>query len=226
MKVDHLQDVNKLLESIEQELDGSKYKKMQSSQTKFAANPFIQFFDWFRKAVKSGIFYPHGMSVATATPSGIPSVRMILLKGMSQEGFVFFSHYTSRKGKEVRDNPYVSLMFYWNTLHKQIRIEGKVEKLAGRESDMYFSKRSRYANIVVWASNESEAIPNNEYLKTQISKFEKKFREKEVPRPKFWGGYLVKPHTFEFWEQGPHRLHTRVVYTRHGKKWEKKLLAP
>jgi len=193
----------------------------------FHANPFEQFKRWMKEVVASGVAQPEVMTLATATPDGLPAARQVLLRGIDPRGFVFFTNYQSRKGKELEANPRAALLFYWDQLEWQIRIEGLVEKLTPPESDAYFQTRPRGSRLSAWASPQSEIIANREILERRYEQLEKRYPSDEVPRPPYWGGFRVLPSSFEFWQHGHHRLHDRLRYALEGDgSWRLERLAP
>ena len=189
-------------------------------------NPFKQFEIWFEEAKKIGLKDPNAMNVASATKSGIPSSRMVLLKAYSEEGFIFYTNYTSRKSGEILDNPIVALNFFWDALERQIRIEGEIKKVEKEVSDAYFNSRSRLSQLGAHASNQSQIIENYEELTDKLNSFEEKYKDKDIPRPDHWGGYLLSPSRIEFWQGRASRLHDRCLYELHGDDWKMSRLAP
>ncbi|HEY2365535.1 MAG TPA: pyridoxamine 5'-phosphate oxidase [Polyangiaceae bacterium] len=185
-------------------------------------NPFEQFDLWFADA--AGLPEPNAMALATVT-DGQPSVRMVLLKERDARGFVFFTNYGSRKGRELTANPHAALLFFWPTLQRQIRIEGTVERVAREESAAYFRTRARGAQVGAWASLQSEIVSRRE-LDARVSEIEAEYEGREVPVPPFWGGFRVKPASFEFWQGRTHRLHDRLRYVPDGAAWRIERLAP
>ena len=188
-------------------------------------NPFVQFETWYGQAVKSELFEPNTMTLSTATKNGKPSSRIVFLRGFEKHGFVFFTNYHSRKGSELKENPYASLLFYWPELERQVRIEGKIVKAPTAVSDDYFSKRPRNNRVGAWASPQSKVLKNRAALENLVSEFVVKFKE-EIPRPKNWGGYILQATYYEFWQGRESRLHDRICYTMKNKKWVKQRLAP
>ena len=192
------------------------------------ANPISQFHNWFQDVLKADIADPNAMALSTCTLDGRPSCRVVLLKDYTEEGFTFFTNFESKKGREMADNPFVSLNFFWKELHRQIRIEGQVEKLPEEDSRTYFQSRPRGSQIGAWASPQSGFIENRDALDKKVDDVQKRFEGQDVlPLPPFWGGYLVVPDAIEFWQGQPSRLHDRFLYERQGDGgWEISRLAP
>ena len=189
-------------------------------------DPIQQFARWFEQAQRSSIQYPEAMSAATATPDGKPSVRMVLLKGFDARGFCFFTNYESRKGSELQHNPQVALLFYWEPFERQVRIEGRVEKMSEEESYAYFASRPRGSRIGAWASAQSAMIEDRAELEKLVHKYERQFEGRDVPLPPFWGGYRCVPEAIEFWQGRVNRLHDRLCYLREGAGWKIVRLSP
>ena len=189
-------------------------------------NPYPLFEQWFELAVRSGLKLPNAMTLATASKTGKPAARIVLLKDVGPKGICFFTNYRSRKGAELHENPRATLLFYWAELDLQIRIDGRVKKISARESDAYFSTRPRESQIGAHASQQSRPMTDQSVLFAEFGRLAKKFEGKEVPRPKHWGGFRLAPDSFEFWKGRDFRLHDRLVYTRSGKGWKKALLVP
>ena len=189
-------------------------------------NPFKQFEIWFEEAKKIGLKDPNAMNVASATKSGIPSSRMVLLKAYSEEGFIFYTNYTSRKSGEILDNPIVALNFFWDALERQIRIEGEIKKVEKEVSDAYFNSRSRLSQLGAHASNQSQIIENYEELTDKLNSFEEKYKDKDIPRPDHWGGFIVIPSSIEFWQGHDGRLHDRLKFEKENTNWVLKRLSP
>lgn len=190
-------------------------------------NPLQQFRTWLDQAVATRLPLPEAMALATATPDGQPSVRLVLLRGLDERGFVFFTNYDSRKARELDANPRAALVFYWAELERQIRIEGPVEKVSGPAADAYFQSRPRGSQLGAWASPQSQVIPGRQWLEQRMQAVTDQFADSTVPRPPHWGGYRVLPLRLEFWQGKPNRLHDRWCYTRQENGlWLMQCLAP
>lgn len=191
-------------------------------------NPIQQFKHWFQEALDSNIKEPNAMTLATATPTSIPSARIVLLKGIDEKGFIFYTNYYSRKGLELTINPKAALVFWWMDLQRQVRIEGKVEKVEPEISMQYFQSRPRGSQIGAHSSPQSQVIPNRASLEQRVKGIESHFSDTEkLPLPEHWGGYRVKPHLIEFWQGRSSRLHDRLRYTlEEGGVWKVDRLAP
>ena len=191
-------------------------------------NPIELFEEWFNEAKKSEINDPNALALATVGKNGIPSVRMVLLKGFSNKGFIFYTNLNSRKSNEIKSNPNASMCFHWKSLLRQIRIVGKLSNVLDTEADNYYESRSYGSRIGAWASNQSSVLNSREELLKSIKLFKKKYPdEKKVPRPKHWSGWILDPHEIEFWLDGEDRIHERLKYIKkENNEWEKKLLSP
>jgi pyridoxamine 5'-phosphate oxidase len=186
-----------------------------------------QFDRWFQDAVKSGLDEVNAMCLATASADGLPSARIVLLKGYSNDGFQFFTNYESFKGKQLVENPRACLVFFWKEIQRQIRITGLVEKLNSKTSDDYFNSRPEGSRIGAWASPQSEVIESSEWLDQKAKQLTEKFAGGIIPRPAYWGGFLVRPVTIEFWQGRPNRLHDRLQYSlQENGEWLIERLAP
>ena len=194
------------------------------------ANPFALFDRWFKEAQDSDCPEPNAMIVATITEEGYPAARTVLVKEVSERGFIFYTNYDSRKGREIDAHPHVALVFNWLELQRSVRIEGRVERIDEEKSTEYFQSRPKKSQIGAWTSPQSEVIPDREFLDRRKEEIEEQYRDTEVlPKPDDWGGYLVVPHMIEFWQGRSSRLHDRLAYEREhegGSDWERKRLAP
>ena len=202
------------------------YKLQSLSENDVAANPITQFTTWWNEAIESNIDEVNAMTLATANANGRPSARIVLLKGMSENGFEFFTNYESNKGKEMAANNKVALVFFWKELERQVRIEGTVSKLSETESDKYFFSRPVESRIGAWSSPQSTVIENREILDENVLQTKATFEGKDILRPPFWGGYIVKPNCIEFWQGRSSRLHDRIAYFLENNVWSIKRLAP
>ncbi len=190
------------------------------------STPTELFTQWFNDANKSGILLPEAMSVSSCSSDGQPSSRMVLLKHFDERGFVFFTNYGSRKSHELVENNKVALLFHWNVLQRQIRIEGTVEKVTMQESADYFHSRDRGSQIGAWASKQSKKLTHDKELIERMESFKKKYNEGEVPHPEFWGGWRIKPTYIEFWQGRASRLHDRVCFEKKDDGWQNFKLHP
>ncbi|KXV09400.1 pyridoxamine 5'-phosphate oxidase [Gluconobacter oxydans] len=190
------------------------------------ADPFALFAAWMSDAEKSEPNDPNAMAVATATPDGRPSVRMLLLKGVDERGFVFYTNLESRKGRELLANPHVALLFHWKSLRRQIRIEGPVEAVSAAEADAYFASRSRMSRLGAIASDQSRPLDDRSTFEERLKAVDEKYGDGPIPRPANWSGFRVLPEAIEFWQDRPYRLHDRAVWTRDGNGWNVTRLYP
>ena len=204
-----------------------EYRRERLDEVTAAIDPLSMFEEWFAEAAESGLVEPNAMTLATATPEGKPSARVVLLKDFDATGFSFFTNYASRKGEEMAANPFAALTFWWGPLERQIRIEGRVEKLDADESDAYFASRPQGSRLGAWVSHQSAVIPDRAVLEARLADLEAQYGDEAPPRPPYWGGYRVIPAVYEFWQGGLHRLHDRLRYTRRDDgTWDLARLSP
>ncbi|HEY8930935.1 MAG TPA: pyridoxamine 5'-phosphate oxidase [Mucilaginibacter sp.] len=203
------------------------YTASTLSENGTKADPIKQFEAWFEEAQKANAPEPNAMTLATATHDGRPSARIVLLKGVYNDGFVFYTNYLSRKGKEIAKNPVAALTFFWPSLERQVRIEGTIEKITKEQSEKYFHSRPKNSQIGAVASPQSQEIDGRGGLEKKWEELAAEYADKEVPKPSYWGGYIVKPRLVEFWQGRTSRLHDRILYKKiDNKNWKKVRLAP
>jgi pyridoxamine 5'-phosphate oxidase len=196
-------------------------------EKEFPPEPLEQFTRWFEEARRAGLELPEAMTLATADRDGRPSARMVLLKGVDERGFVFFTNYQSRKGRELAANPHAALVFHWPlSPRRQVLVTGLVEKVPKDESEQYFRTRPRGSRLAALTSRQSEVAPNRETLEQAFAALDRAHPGEEVPRPDWWGGYVLRPDTVEFWQNRPNRLHDRLRYRRDGGRWILERLSP
>ena len=201
-------------------------KSPRLSERTFHPDPIEQFRRWFRAVERAGIPEPNAMTLATTTPAGRPSARMVLLKGVDARGFLFFTNYEGRKARELASNPHAALVFYWHAMHRQVRVTGRVTRLPATESDAYFATRPRESRLAALSSRQSAVIESRAVLESRYAELAAKYPNAAPPRPINWGGYCVHPDEIEFWQQGPHRLHDRLRYRKHRGAWILERLSP
>ncbi len=202
------------------------FEKGSLDESILTHNPFELFETWFNIAISENIGEPYAMLLATCGSNNIPISRTVYMRDFSEKGLIFYTNYESRKGKQIEENPNVSVTFLWRELEKQIIISGKAEKVDAKISDEYFSKRPRGSQLGAWASAQSHKIKNREELELKLADVIKKFEGKEVTRPPYWGGYILKPNYFEFWQGRKSRLHDRITFSLKEDKWDRARLSP
>lgn len=189
-------------------------------------DPIVQFQTWFNESVAAQLPEPNAMTIATATPNGIPSARVVLLKGLDDRGFVFFTNYDSHKGQELRANPHAAIVFLWTELERQVRIQGTVERISETESDKYYYSRPAGSRLGAWASEQSQVIADRSVLETRLAELQTKYPDGEIARPLHWGGFRVMPTLIEFWQGRSSRLHDRLRYQKVEAGWTIDRLSP
>jgi len=192
----------------------------------FGRDPLAHFQEFLKEAESKGLPEPAGMSLATSTPEGQPSVRTVLFKGFYQSGITFYTNFEGRKGRELISNPKASINFWWPVLEKQVRFEGTIEKLPRDVSEAYFATRPRLSQLGAWASQQSTEIPDLDFLQNKLKEFEKKFEGKTIPCPANWGGFVLIPQEIEFWIGRSGRLHERYIYQKQGEGWRTFMRSP
>jgi pyridoxamine 5'-phosphate oxidase len=203
------------------------YRRASLTEADVSADPIEQFRRWFDEAVAAEVVEPNAMCLATATPDAYPSARIVLLKEVDARGFVFYTDYRSRKGRELADNPCASLCFFWAELERQVRINGAVQRVSRAESDVYFQSRPRGSRIGAWTSAQSSALASRDVLEQQLAEHEARFGEDgHVPLPDHWGGYRIVPEEIEFWQGRSSRLHDRIQFRREAGAWVTRRLSP
>ncbi|NJL14773.1 MAG: pyridoxamine 5'-phosphate oxidase [Microscillaceae bacterium] len=203
-----------------------EYTRHRLDEADVLANPIAQFKFWFEEAQKAEVPEPNAMHLATVSPEGRPSLRVVLLKGIEEDNFVFFTNYESQKGQELIQQPFASLNFFWAELERQVRIEGRVEKVSEAESEAYFQSRPRGSQLGAWVSPQSREVPGRHYLEEEYARLEAEYAGTIIPRPLHWGGFRVIPDRIEFWQGRPSRLHDRINYQKQENNWIITRLAP
>jgi len=202
------------------------YRRDELLEDRIDADPIIQLGRWLDDAIAAGVLEPNAMTLATATSSGAPSARIVLLKGLDARGVVFYTNYESAKGRDLAENPRAALVLFWKELERQVRIEGDVSKVSAAESDAYFSSRPRGSRLGAIASAQSAPIASREALDARLAEVEARYADGEIPRPDGWGGYRVAPRRIELWQGRTNRLHDRIAYVRDGGGWIRQRLSP
>lgn len=203
-----------------------EYSAQSLLEDDIAPEPVAQFSAWWQQVIHSEIIEPNAMTLATASNDGVPAARIVLLKGFTTDGFVFFTNYNSYKAMHLHQNPKACLVFFWKELERQVRITGLVSKLPEEESDAYYNSRPVGSRIGAWASPQSQVIENRKWIEAEYIKYTEAFKEKEIVRPPHWGGYIVKPVIMEFWQGRQSRLHDRIQYSLEDGSWKIERLAP
>jgi len=204
-----------------------QYGLSELKEEDVSSNPIKQFGAWYEEALRADLIHPNAFTLTTSTKDGKPSARVVLLKDYHERGFVFYSNSESKKGSDLADNPFAAFCFWWGKLERQIRIEGKIEKVSEDEADDYFASRPRGSQIGAWVSNQSTVIPDRKLLDERVCEFESKYKDKPIPRPLYWNGYRLVPDLIEFWQGRDNRLHDRLRYRLQKEgEWVIERLAP
>ena len=203
-----------------------EYTRTGLNETDASPDPIAQFRRWFDEALAADLHEPNATTLATATPDGRPSARVVLLKGFDERGFVFYTNYEGRKARELEINPLCALVVYWGELERQVRVEGRAGRISDEDSDAYFAGRPRGSQLGAWASEQSRPVRDRGALEVRLRELEAEYEGREVPRPPFWGGYRIEPETIEFWQGRENRLHDRLVYRRSDGLWRRERLQP
>jgi pyridoxamine 5'-phosphate oxidase len=216
------------MSNLSKEILGINYSSEDNplNEADVAANPFVQFEKWFAEAMKHYPKDANAFVLSTATKDARPSARIVLLKGIENERFIFYTNYDSRKGKELLENSFAAMTFFWSSIEKQVRVEGKVEKVSAAESDEYFNSRPAGSKAGAWVSPQSTVIPGRDELEKKHYNFIAEQKDKEINRPPFWGGFCIIPARIEFWQGRTSRLHDRILYTFENNNWKIQRLAP
>lgn len=202
------------------------FSKQTLHENEVNKEPVLQFEKWFREAVETKVNEPNAMALSTVSADHKPSTRIVLLRNFDENGFVFYTNYTSRKGEEIRQNNNAALLFFWPELERQVRIEGMLARQTAEESDLYFNARPRESKLGAWTSEQSKIIASRKVLDDTFDALSKKYPGDNIPRPPYWGGYVLQPVAMEFWQGRPGRLHDRIFYSKEGNQWKIERLAP
>ncbi len=202
-----------------------EYGRRELTRKGMLSDPIEQFREWFQDCQRSGVVEPNAMTLSTVGDGGRPSSRMVLLKGFDESGFTFFTNYESRKARELEANPYASLVFWWQAVERQVRVEGVTERVADQAADRYFESRPRESQLGAWASPQSRPLKSRDELEDRYRSFAERYPD-GIPRPQHWGGFLLRPECIEFWQGRAGRLHDRILYRRDGEGWLLDRLAP
>jgi len=202
------------------------YSSKELNESNIDLNPVKQFSTWLNEAIAAEVIEPTAMALSTASKKGIPSARIVLLKGIDEKGIVFFTNYESAKAKNLFENPNAEALFHWKELGRQVRVSGIVKKVSKKESKEYFKTRPRESQLGAWVSKQSSEIPSREYLEKKFEDAKQKFKGKEIPLPPFWGGFRIIPNNFEFWQGRENRLHDRICYKKKDGEWKIIRLSP
>jgi pyridoxamine 5'-phosphate oxidase len=203
-----------------------EYARARLDESSVSPDPVTEFARWFEEAVRAQVQEPNAMTLATASTEGVPSARIVLLKGFDERGFVFFTDYRSQKGAELERNPRAALVFYWPELERQVRITGSVSTIGRAESEAYFRTRPRGSRISAWVSHQSQVIGSRKLLEDRIPELEARYPGEDVPLPPYWGGFRLNPESMEFWQGRASRLHDRIRYVRKAEGWKVERLSP
>jgi len=203
-----------------------EYARRSLSENEVKENPIHQFKQWLEEAIEAKVPDPSAMVLSTSNKENRVGSRVVLLKEIQEEGFVFYTNYNSKKASDLKENTQAALLFYWPELERQVRVEGFANVVSASASDKYFASRPAESQIGAWASEQSREIPNRQYLEEQVEKYKNEFKGREIKRPEHWGGFILKPDTLEFWQGRPSRLHDRIQYTLEEEEWKIRRLAP
>jgi pyridoxamine 5'-phosphate oxidase len=222
------QTVNGRMDNLREHINKLRHDFMKESldESMVQADAVKQFESWFLQAIDGKAHEPNAFVLSTVGTDLKPSARVLLLRDFNESGFVFYTNYNSRKSREIEQNPNACMTFFWPELERQVRVEGKLMKQSAAESDVYFNARPRSSQLGAWASPQSDSLPSRNVLDTALAEMDKRFEGKPVPRPEWWGGFVLQPNKIEFWQGRPSRLHDRLLYVRAGFEWKISRLAP